>query len=143
MVFRLPSDPRVNYIKRVVGLPGDEVIYRDRRLFINGEPVPVERGASQSLRAMRVPELAIETLGDVSHDILLENYRPSRGEGRYVVPEGHYFMMGDNRDNSQDSRFPQVGFVPERNIVGKAVRIWMSWDFPDAPQWTRIGNEVR
>lgn len=142
MVFRYPPDPRVNYIKRVVGLPGDTVEYRNRRLTINGNPVPLERGASDSLQSRRMPEVARETLGDVEHEVLFETWRPSR-EGRYTVPAGHYFMMGDNRDNSLDSRFPQVGFVPAANIVGKAVRIWFSWDFTNAPQWARIGNEVR
>ncbi len=138
MVFRLPSDPRVNYIKRVVGLPGDTVEYRNRRLVINGVPVPIKPLGQPSPAG----QLATEQLGDAEHAVLLEPFRPSR-EGRYVVPAGHYFMMGDNRDNSQDSRYPQVGFVPAANIVGKAVRIWLSWDFPNAPQWARIGNEVR
>jgi signal peptidase I len=141
MVFRLPSDPSVNYIKRLVGLPGDEVVYRNKRLFINGDPVPVELlGAVADMPGQKTL-IARETLGKVSHNVFLEPFSLGR-EGRYKVPEGYYFMMGDNRDNSQDSRFAQVGFVPEENIVGKAVRIWMNWDFPKMPQWSRIGGRV-
>jgi len=141
MVFRLPSDPSVNYIKRLVGLPGDDIVYRNKRLVINGNPVPIELiGAVAESPAQRTL-VARETLGSVSHDVFLEPFSMGR-EGRYKVPAGHYFMMGDNRDNSQDSRFAQVGFVPQENIVGKAVRIWMNWDFPKMPQWSRIGARV-
>jgi signal peptidase I len=141
MVFRLPSDPSINYIKRLVGLPGDDIVYRNKRLFINGNPVPIELiGAVADSPAQRTL-VARETLGNVSHDVFLEPFSMGR-EGRYKVPDGHYFMMGDNRDNSQDSRFAQVGFVPQENIVGKAVRIWMNWDFPKMPQWSRIGGRV-
>ncbi|MEE4186325.1 MAG: signal peptidase I [Gammaproteobacteria bacterium] len=142
VVFRLPTDPSVTYIKRLVGLPGDEVVYRDYRLTINGEECGLERPFQGERRPIGEPELAAEQLGGVEHNILLQPQRPSR-EGRFVVPDGHYFMMGDNRDNSQDSRYPAVGYVPERNIVGKAVRVWMSWDFPAAPRWARIGAAVR
>ncbi|NND54758.1 MAG: signal peptidase I [Gammaproteobacteria bacterium] len=138
MVFRFPADTRVNYIKRLVGLPGDVVEYRNRRLTINGEAVPLELipGGRSGV------ELAIETLGDVRHKVRHEVRLPSKS-GRFEVPENHYFMMGDNRDRSLDSRFDEVGFVPAENVVGKAVRIWMSWDFTNAPQWGRIGSEVR
>jgi signal peptidase I len=142
MVFRLPSDPSVNYIKRLVGLPGDTVEVRDKRIYINGELVDMERSGLYVRPGRPAALIAEEQLGDVRHDVLLEPMQPGK-EGVFVVPAGHYFMMGDNRDNSQDSRFPQVGFVPERNVVGKAVRIWMNWDFPSAPQWGRIGSRVQ
>jgi len=141
MVFRLPADPSVNYIKRLVGLPGDTVTYRNKRLYINDELVALERNGLYERTGRPAALLAKETLGGVTHQVLLEPMQPGR-EGVYVVPEGRYFMMGDNRDNSQDSRFPQVGFVPKANVVGKAVRIWMSWDIPSAPQWGRIGLKV-
>jgi len=141
MVFRLPSDPSVNYIKRIVGLPGDTVVYRNKQLTINGKLVAMQAKGqvqgSSGLNALMVGE----QLGESEHDVLLELYRGGR-EGEYAVPAGHYFMMGDNRDNSQDSRYPQVGFVPDNNIVGKAVRIWMNWDFPGWPQWGRIGHKI-
>lgn len=141
IVFRLPSDPSVNYIKRLVGLPGDTVTYRDKRLYINDEKVALVRDGLFKRPPAPPALIATETLGSIEHKVLLEPVRPGK-EGVYVVPEGHYFMMGDNRDNSQDSRYPQVGFVPQEHIVGKAVRIWMNWDFPHMPQWQRIGSKV-
>jgi signal peptidase I len=141
MVFRLPTDPSVNYIKRLVGLPGDTIVVSNKRLYINDELVVLERDGLYRQAGRTDTLLATEQLGDAAHQILLEPMRPGR-EGTYVVPVNHYFMMGDNRDNSQDSRFSQVGFVPEANIVGKAVRIWMSWDFSSVPQWRRIGSKV-
>jgi signal peptidase I len=138
MVFRLPSDPSVNYIKRLVGLPGDTIVYRNKRLYINDELVAMEQtGMDPNTGAI----VGLERLGNVEHSLHMQPGSPGR-EGSYRIPAGHFFMMGDNRDNSQDSRFPQVGFVPEGNIVGKAVRIWMNWDFPETPQWSRIGNRV-
>jgi len=141
MVFRLPSDPSVNYIKRIVGLPGDTVVYRNKRLVINGEQVAIEQIGELRRSSGGSAILATEKLGQATHNVLIEPFALSR-EGRFEVPEGHYFMMGDNRDNSQDSRYPQVGFVPEANIVGKAVRIWMNWDLSAAPRWERIGDKV-
>jgi signal peptidase I len=143
IVFRLPSDPSVNYIKRVVGLPGDVVEYdaRQERITINGELVEVEYVGSYADDPIH--DVGREVLGEHEHEVLLAGNGPSRG-GRYVVPEGRYFMMGDNRNNSQDSRYEVVGFVPEENLVGRASRIWMSWRSPSqgGPRWNRIGQGI-
>jgi len=141
IVFRLPSEPSINYIKRLVGLPGDSVTYRNRRLFINGEIVASEPAGKYTGEGQRGAELYNETLGNAVHDILLMPGQRSL-EGTFVVPAGHYFMMGDNRDNSKDSRYQGVGIVPDANVVGKAVRIWMNWEFPQMPRWSRIGHEI-
>jgi signal peptidase I len=120
IVFRLPSDPSTNYIKRLVGLPGDHVVVRNRHT-----------GA----------RIGFEQLGATEHRVLHMEERVPKDYDE-VVPAGHYFFMGDNRDNSRDSRFEEVGFVPERNLVGKAVRIWLNWDLPAAPIWERIGDPI-
>ncbi len=151
MVFRYPSDPSVNYIKRVVGLPGDKVRYTsDKRLLVNDQPV-AEQLLGEVLGTLGSAVLYREKLGEVEHLIRKEmrRYRiePNR---EWTVPAGHYFMMGDNRDNSNDSRYwndPKIapellGMVPDRNIVGKAFAIWMSWADPkmrNLPGFTRVG----
>jgi len=140
-VFRLPSNPDINYIKRVVGLPGDEIVYRNHRLFINGEPVEME-AAERWTEDGEAGQLFIERLGDNEHLVLLQR-SPLSGVYRFEVPEGCYFMMGDNRDNSRDSRFPQVGCVPEDNLVGRASRIWLNWQWGEWPRWDRIGDKIR
>jgi signal peptidase I len=143
VVFRLPSDPQVDYIKRIVGLPGDVVEYEDgsKRLTINGTPVEMDViGPYEDEPYMVVGH---EKLGEHDHEVLLKRGAVSRG-GRYEVPPGHYFVMGDNRDNSRDSRFEGVEYVPEENLVGRAVRIWMNWRWPaeGGPQWSRIGKRI-
>jgi signal peptidase I len=144
VVFRYPVDPRVDYIKRVVGVPGDEVAYLNQRLTINGKPVDLQPlGDYYDEDSLRYAPQFSETLGTANHRILVDPKRqvyyggesrsfPNGQNCRYTaegvvckVPDGHYFMMGDNRDNSQDSRF--WGFVPDENIVGKAFFVWMNF----------------
>ena len=137
VVFRLPSDPSINYIKRVVGLPGDEIVYERHRLTINGEEVPLEAHPDASNDDPRF----LEQLGERQHEILITNAAYMVRDGVYRVPEGHYFVMGDNRDNSRDSRF--IDAIPETHLVGEAVRIWMHMDGLTWPRWDRIGNKIR
>lgn len=139
VVFRLPSDPNVNYIKRVVGLPGDRVRYEGHRLTINGESVPLSRDEDTPSHE-GTPQFE-ETLGEREHAILITYPGRTAGDGEYIVKEGHYFMMGDNRDNSQDSRV--IGQIPETHLVGEAVRIWMHMDGLEAPDWSRIGTKIK
>ena len=143
MVFRYPPKPSLDYIKRVVGLPGDTVHYINKRLTVNGQAV-VTAGIPDFFdeSVMRYFKQYEETLGDKKHRVLNDDERPAFVPGadnfpgrdaclysvegvRCKVPEGHYFMMGDNRDNSLDSRY--WGFVPEKNIVGKAFFVWMNF----------------
>ena len=137
VVFRLPEEPSVNYIKRVVGLPGDQVTYRRHRLVINGEVVELDKAADATAGNPKF----VEQLGQRQHDILIENRSYTSGDGTFVVPEGHYFVMGDNRDNSRDSRF--IGGIPETHLVGEAVRIWMHMDGLSWPRWDRIGDKIQ
>jgi len=141
-VFRFPSDPRLDYIKRVVGLPGDTVTYADKTLYVNGDQVAITGGEAYvdpvSDALVSGATLRREQLGEVEHDILVFEQGFS-GSRAYEVPEGHYFMVGDNRDKSNDSRF--WGFVPEENLVGKARFIWMHWN--GGILWSRLGETIR
>ncbi|MGQ0658167.1 MAG: signal peptidase I [Chromatiales bacterium] len=146
IVFRYPQDPSVPFIKRVVGLPGERVAYRNKRLYVNGKImeqeaagayVGVGTGAEQTGDAVRV-----EHLPGCSHRILINPDAPAV-DGEEVVPEGHYFVMGDNRDNSRDSRY--WGFVPDENLIGRAFMIWMNFDLKNDNSfidWQRLGQSI-
>ena len=143
IVFRYPQQPEIDYIKRVVALPGDRVGYFDKTLYINGEAqsqqaLGIDDEISSQISASS--EVFYELIDDHKHMIALETNRPG-AEGEMLVPEGHYFVMGDNRDNSNDSRV--WGPVPESHLVGKAFMIWMSWDL-DAGGivWSRLGQGI-
>ncbi|WP_280566898.1 signal peptidase I [Chromohalobacter sp. 296-RDG] len=125
MVFRFPDDPSVDFIKRVVGLPGDRIRYEDKQLYVNGKPVGKSLTDSD-LEIAPGERLLEEQLDGVAHAIYNNPDDPGPHMREVVVPEGQYFMMGDNRDHSNDSRY--WGFVPEENIVGKAFAVWMHWD---------------
>jgi signal peptidase I len=158
VVFKFPPNPSLDYIKRVVGLPGDRIQMRDGQLFINGEGVPrVKTGTIDNpdiTEENRPIDVYRETLPNgVSYDTLdLTPNGIDDNTREYVVPPGHYFMMGDNRDNSSDSR-RSVGFVPEENLVGRANIIFFSiaggaspleiWKWPTEMRPTRLLNFVR
>ena len=137
MVFFPPHQNQTYYIKRVIGKPGDRVAYRDKQLTVNGEPVP-QMWLAEIPTGRYAVKMGRESLPDTDgHLMQIDNRRPPRNFSVVVKP-GHYFMMGDNRDNSSDSRV--WGQVPERDIVGKAVAIWMHWEaFLSVPSFKRAG----
>lgn len=149
VVFRLPRNPSIDYIKRLIGLPGDRIQVKNSELYINGEAVPRSRvgvfGDDISPRRRRGITSWEETLpNDVRYNILQERTTGrTNNTPEYIVPEGHFFFMGDNRDNSRDSRFlSEVGYVPLENIVGRAemilfstdgsAQIWEVWKWPSS-----------
>lgn len=137
MVFFPPHLNDTYFIKRVIGLPGDTVGYRNKALFVNGEPVPREHLATLSGPRSRY-QVGSEQLGDARYTMQVDDARGTRDFSVKVKP-GHYFMMGDNRDNSSDSRV--WGQVPEKDIVGKAFAIWMHWEeFLSFPSFDRVGT---
>jgi signal peptidase I len=171
VVFRSPPNPSVNFIKRLVGLPGDHVEVRDNHVYVNGQPVQAVLAKERYNDGCYVNfALSHERLGEHEHlamfcPVAIDrqpllpacNRRAVRGYvcgdedapggGRIppfdgVVPPGQYLMMGDNRDNSDDGR--SWGFVPEENLVGRATRIWFNWDWgrTGGPMWSRIGSRI-
>nr|WP_289851993.1 signal peptidase I [Rhizobium sp. SSA_523] len=157
IVFRLPTDPDVDYIKRLIGLPGDRVQMIDGVLQVNGEPVPKQPDGTFTSDYRLDPGSDVpvfrETLDNGKSFDTLDQSPNSRGDNtrEFVVPEGHYFFMGDNRDNSLDSRF-DVGYVPAENLVGRASVIFFSlgndtsfreiWKWPANMRWDRLFKVV-
>lgn len=140
IVFRYPEDPSIDYIKRVVGVPGDRIVYRNKELFINGERIP-----HQELQAYpqdpRFMELR-ETMGDTSYNIMIAGrYNFMDQAQEWTVPEGEYFVLGDNRDNSRDSRY--WGFVKDEYLKGRAFFIWFSKNDGFDIKWSRIGTIIQ
>jgi signal peptidase I len=145
VVFRFPQDPSVDYIKRIVGLPGDRIAYYNKQIYVNGRVASQTRlgnyvGTGKGSTMTGAIQLNEELTG-VVHDILIRDGQPTV-QGEFTVPPGNYFVMGDNRDNSNDSRY--WGTVPEGNLVGKAFLIWMNWDWDNGGvAWTRLGTTLK
>jgi len=142
VVFRYPNDPSTPFIKRIVGLPGDKIVYENHELFINGEKIetrPISTYVGLKSAAVHTgAKLLEEDLLGHDHQILwtTQGRSPSFSD---IVPPDSYFVLGDNRDNSRDSRY--WGFVPDENLIGRAFMIWMNWD--NGPTLSRIGDKIR
>lgn len=151
VVFRFPGDPSINYIKRVIGVPGDHVVYKGKQLLINGKPMELSDRQPYSSPHMTDAGAAlhrlVENIDGNRHYILITDNRDDRS-AEFNVPAGQYFVMGDNRDHSNDGRY--WGFVPDRHLVGRAFLIWFSLDTVSPDKWiwqrivwNRIGNAIQ
>ena len=143
VVFRYPEDPSTPFITRVIGVPGDHVVYRDKQVFINGEALEQELIGRYEGVGAGLPSTGdlwyVEYMKDDAHEILIDDAGRTMLDFETRVPEGQYFVLGDNRDNSRDSRF--WGFVPDENLIGRAFFIWMNWDSKNGGiGWSRIGT---
>lgn len=152
VVFRYPEDPAVPFIKRVVGVPGDRLQYTDKNLIINGAKIDLDlKGIYHSDGVGRRENgsyLMEEQLDDQKHEVLINPLQLSSVAVDRVIPDGHYFVLGDNRDNSRDSRY--WGLVPDENLVGRAFYIWMNWSSDSFlnlaswdMDWERIGSPIK
>jgi len=153
VVFRFPEDPKIPFIKRIAGLPGDKLVYFNKTLYINGvadiqknNGVYVDTGPGRTMNGWKL--LRTKT-GDSEHEILHSPHGLSQTVGK-IVPAGHYFVLGDNRDNSKDSRY--WGFVPDENLMGRAIYVWMNWSNTSSKwwylpswdvEWSRIGTAIK
>lgn len=145
-LFRYPANPSINFVKRIIGLPGDHIIYKNKQLTINGKVIDQEYLGMDLDQEYSIPfpvTVKQENLNQVKHKIFINDQATSDNHDvDLVVPQGNYFVMGDNRDNSNDSRY--WGFVPEENLIGKGVFIWFSWDSQHKTiRWNRIGNKLQ
>lgn len=146
IVFRWPPNPSYDFIKRVIGVPGDKISYINKELYINGNKIPQTflrdvTASDEGDDKWQAVEKEENLLG-VHHLMYIDNAKNGRDYRDIVVPPGMYFVMGDNRDNSADSRY--WGFVSEKDIVGKAVLIWLSWDGSrNNIRWSRLGTAIR
>jgi len=151
VVFRYPDNEKISYIKRLVGLPGDVIQYRNRQLFVNGAVVKSEHvgnyiptGKSVALQRFTQTIETSESNEQLKYATLLKKRSGQiDSDQSWIVPQGHYFMMGDNRGNSSDSR--EWGFLPEPNIIGKAFFIWFHWNFNDwgdGIKLSRVGGDM-
>ncbi|MGM0560271.1 MAG: signal peptidase I [Pseudomonadota bacterium] len=156
-VFKLPTDNSTDYIKRIIGLPGDKIQVEDGVLNINGAPVDREKLGEGMVRSSGYPIRIAEYLETLPNDVTHQIWE--RGDDEvfdntpvFTVPDDHYFAMGDNRDSSQDSRSQNVGFIPEENLVGRAefiffsnngsARFWEIWKWPSAIRFDRIFQTI-
>jgi len=148
VVFRFPADPHIDFIKRLIGVPGDKISYNHKTLYINGKKIPktyLKNVLEPSVSTTNTVKLWSENLVPVRHNIYTSPGQNLHNFNGITVPKGKYFVMGDNRDNSEDSRY--WGFVPEQNFVGKAFIVWFSWDSSHHTilpvRWSRIATFIR